>query len=557
MKRVLLLLLCPLFLAAQNRVHGDILIQLEQDATIETVANMIQRQTAIPVFGYESPAPRWRIYTLHLDPAMAEDAGEQLLTTVRAVNGVAIAQWNNIADDRTVTPNDTYWLEQRDMGLIKVSRAWENTTGGLTPAGDTIVVAVLERGMQKEHPDLVPNLYHNWAEVPDNNEDDDNNGYIDDFTGWDAGALKGDGNGSGGTHGTSVCGIIGAKGNDSLGVTGVNWNIKMLTVTNVRLDDEIIAAYYYAGEMRRLYNTSNRQKGAFVVATNASFGFDYDRPEDHPLWCPAFDSLGQLGVLGIAATINKGVNVDEVGDMPTNCTSQYLIAVTNLDASTGKRMNDAGYGPSSIDMGAPGFGTYTTVNRTITAGDTTWHGAFGGTSAACPHVTGTVGLLYSVTCAGFVADATTNPSACAKRVRDAILKNVVPEPTIDGLTTTGGRLEVPVIVDEIMKYCVGALGNLDIFDVYPNPVQNSLVVTYQTPNYDAHSFRIHNALGQLMFEENFIPSAFEEKIRYFDNLNGTGSVYDKAVQIANWPSGVYILTICQGKSCIGKKFVKN
>ena len=72
------------------------------------------------------------------------------------------------------------------MGLIGMKKAWENTTGGLTPAGDTIVVAVLEKGMQKEHPDLIPNWWRNYKEVPDNGLDDDNNGYIDDYIGWDA-----------------------------------------------------------------------------------------------------------------------------------------------------------------------------------------------------------------------------------------------------------------------------------------------------------------------------------------------------------------------------------
>jgi subtilisin family serine protease len=560
MKKIFLLLLLVTFscsfLIAQNRVPGDILIQLKNDATIETVVSLVQRQTAIPVLSFDSPAPRWRIYTLHLDPSMADDAGDGLLKTVLQVPGVAIVQWNNITDDRNTTPDDTEWLEQRDMGLIRMTKAWENTTGGLTPAGDTVVVAVLEKGMQKENPDLIPNLWRSWGEIPGNNKDDDGNGYIDDRTGWDAGARKGDGNGTGSSHGTSVCGIVGAKGNNTYGVTGVSWNVKILTVVNVRVDDEILAAYYYAGEMRRLYNTTNGQKGAFVVATNASFGFDNDRPSDHPLWCPVFDSLGHIGVLGVAATANAGVDVDEVGDMPTNCTSEFLITVTNLDAITGKRMSNAGFGPQSIDLGAPGQGTFTTTNRVTLGADTLWHGTFSGTSAACPHVSGTVGLLYSVNCQGFVADARTQPQACAQRVRDAILHNVVPEPTLADVTTTGGRLDVSVIVDEIMKNCAGTVGDLEIYDLFPNPVRNVLTVRYQTPDYGPYTLRVYNTLGQIMYDKTFNPPAFAAKIIILDDEDHEPGEKNDRADLSNWAPGVYFLTIWHGKNCETKKFVK-
>lgn len=545
MKRTLLLLLTALvsFAAnAQNRVAGDILIQLDPGASIETVIGLVQRQTAIPVLSYETPAPRWRIHTLHFDPSMTEGAGEPLLQSVSRIPGIAIAQWNNTADDRSVTPDDTEWLEQRDMGLIKMQQAWENTTGGLTPAGDTIVVAILEKGMQKENPDLAPNLFHAWGEIPGNNKDDDGNGYIDDFTGIDVSALKGSTNGTGSSHGTSVSGIVGAKGNNTFGVTGVNWNVKLLTVTNVKDDDEIIAAYYYAGEMRRLYNTTNRQKGAFVVATNASFGFDTSFPAEHPLWCPVFDSLGLLGVLGVAATANDDSNVDEVGDMPTNCTSEYLISVTNLDALTGRKVVSAGYGSQSIDLGAPGQNTFTTTNRVVSAGDTLWHGSFGGTSAACPHVTGAVGLLYSVSCAGFVSDALTNPADCALRVRSVLLHTVTPEPTLEGITTTGGRLQVAATIEEIMEHCAGTVGDLEIFDIFPNPVRESLEIRYQTPDFEQYSLRVYNVLGQLVHDEPFNPPAFEAKIKYLN--------------VTNWIPGTYFLTLWQGNEFKTKKFVK-
>ena len=433
-----------------------------------------------------------------------------------------------------------------------MKKAWENTTGGLTPAGDTIVVAVLEKGMQKEHPDLIPNWWRNYKEVPDNGLDDDNNGYIDDYIGWDA-AGAGDGNGTGSSHGTSVCGIVGARGNNTFGVTGVNWNVQIMPFVNVRFEDEIVGAYYYASEMRRLYNATQGQQGAFVVTTNASFGIDNVFPEDYPLWCSVYDSLGAVGIISVGATANADRNVDEAGDMPTTCGSEFLVTVTNVEVNTGRRVVNAGYGSASIDLGSPGQGTFTTTNRVVTSTDTTWCGSFGGTSAACPHTSGALALLYSVKCDGFVSDALTQPVDCARRVRDLLLESVTPEPTLEGLTTTGGRLEVSVAVEEIMELCSGITGPLDVLDLRPNPVRSFLEIRYQTPDYsDDYVFRVYNMLGQLMMARDqygvirtdldFTPPSFESKRVLLD--------------VQQWPAGTYVLLLGKGKTMIQKKFVK-
>ena len=529
---------------SQSALHpGQVIVQLEPRADIYQVSREISRNADFPVLAAHPVAPDWRIYTLEWQSDLFPENNDHtaLIHAIRQINGVAAAQWNSEVQERDVTPNDPLWIEQRSMSLIGLKKAWENTTGGLTPAGDTIVIAILEKGIQKEHPDLMPNLWHNWNEIPDNNIDDDQNGYMDDHIGWDAG-LGGDGNGNGSSHGTSVCGIAGARGNEGYGVTGVNWNVQMMTFVNVRLESEIIAAYYYTAQMRKLYNQTNGQKGAFVVATNASFGIDNAFAQDHPLWCAVYDSLGRIGVLSVAATANASRDVDVQGDMPTTCPSEFLITVTNIDATTGKRIASAGYGSTSIDLGSPGQGTYTTINRTVTAGDTIWHGSFGGTSASCPHTTGAVGLLYSIKCAGFVSDAISQPVSCARRVRDAILFNVTAEETLADVTVTGGRLDVNSVVEDVMELCSGVTGDLEILDVRPNPVQSTLELRYQTPDYTEYNLRVFNALGQLVYGENFIPSSFEAK--------------RKLIEVSQWPRGVYFVALGQGKKVVAKKFLK-
>lgn len=529
--------------SAQQVVPGSLLIQVVPGTNIEALWPQLSRAAAAPITDIRSIAPQWHIYKVSLSPAACEGRDAQIVQQVNRLPEVAIVQWDHKVDERTLTPNDPLWSEQRDMNLIGLTRAWENTTGGLTQAGDTIVVAVLEKGMQKEHPDLWPIYWRNHGEIPDNNVDDDNNGYVDDFLGWDAAAGKGDGNGTGSSHGTSVCGIIGARGNDNFGVTGVNWNVRVLPIVNVALESEIIAAYSYAGEMRRLYNTSNRQKGAFVVVTNASFGIDNARADAYPLWCAVYDSLGKIGVLSVAATANANRDVDMDGDMPTTCNSEFLMTVTNVDANTGKKMLNAGFGAESIDFGSPGSGTYTTINRQVTQGDTIWHGTFGGTSAACPHTSGAIGLIYSVKCSGYVADAITNPVACARRVRDAVFNNLRAEPTLEGITVHEGRLDVDLVIEDIMELCTGVVGELEILDIRPNPVRDRLEMRYQAPDYeDKYILRIFEASGKIMYDETFAPPEFEAKIKYID--------------MEKWPSGVYFLQFGTGKKFFGKKIVK-
>lgn len=547
-----------LFLFATNRLAGqsikpdEVLIQLEMGADIGTMLDRMEQSTERVVLDWKLVAPRWRIYKVQLEPVGPREADASQLKKWRALPGIQLAQWNHEVEERDVVPNDEFWIEQRDMGLIGMKKAWENTTGGLTPAGDTIVVAVLEKGMQKEHPDLIPNWWRNYKEVPDNGLDDDNNGYIDDYIGWDA-AGAGDGNGTGSSHGTSVCGIVGARGNNTFGVTGVNWNVQIMPFVNVRFEDEIVGAYYYASEMRRLYNATQGQQGAFVVTTNASFGIDNVFPEDYPLWCSVYDSLGAVGIISVGATANADRNVDEAGDMPTTCGSEFLVTVTNVEVNTGRRVVNAGYGAASIDIGSPGQGTFTTTNRVVTSTDTTWCGSFGGTSAACPHTSGALALLYSVKCDGFVADALTQPVDCARRVRDLLLESVTPEPTLEGLTTTGGRLEVSVAVEEIMELCSGITGPLDVLDLRPNPVRSLLEIRYQTPDYsDDYVFRVYNMLGQLMMARDqygtirtdldFTPPAFEAKRVLLD--------------VQQWPAGTYVLLLGKGTTMIQKKFVK-
>lgn len=540
LKHLLTFLFCATGLVALSgqqaeRRAGELLIQLTADAGIETVLTQLSRSAGSAVTLKKTVAPEWRIYLLEFEESAA--APDVLLSAARRLPGIGAAQWNWRVYERNTIPNDPSWNLQDDMDLIGMPAAWDVSTGGLTPAGDTVVIAVLEKGALLDHPDLAPNVWYNRGEIPGNGLDDDNNGYADDYRGWNP-RTEDDTPGAPASHGTSVNGIIGARGNNLTGVTGVNWTVKLMSLANVEYEDEIISGYNYVAKMRRLYNASNGAQGAFVAATNASFGINYERAANHPLWCAVYDSLGKVGVLSVGATANIDVNVDTQGDMPSTCPSEYLITVNNVDKFD-KKAATTGYGEIHIDLGAPGQGTYTTRSD----GNQPKYGAFDGTSAATPHVTGAVGLIYTLDCVNFTADALTQPASCARRVRDVILQNVSPNTTLQNITSTGGRLDVAAATKAVQDLCGGApTGPLAIQWVRPNPVEHLLRVRYQTPGYNPYRFRIYNILGQQLHEETITPDPFSQNIWEFD-----------ASQL---PKGVYVLSFGRNDAVRSEKFVK-
>ncbi len=523
-----------------ERRPGEIIVQLEPGSSLQTALSELNRSGNGAFSLKKALAKDWNIFLLQMEGNLENST--QTLDLVRRAPSIHFAQWNHKVQERSLEPNDTEWWRQGDMTFINAPEVWETSTGGLTPNGDTIVVAVLEKGALLTHPDLAPNRWWNWNEIPNNDIDDDGNGFADDFGGWNP-QTQADDLGTKGFHGTAVCGIIGARGNNSLGITGVNWNIKLMNISGMDYESEIIQGYEYVGNMRRIYNQTNGAKGAFVVATNASFGFDFERAADHPIWCAVYDSLGKVGVLNVGATINQNVDVDSQGDMPTTCPSEYLIAVTNI-SKTGIKQG-AGYGSNSIDLGAPGSDTYSTYNSGSQGNDIPSYNTIGGCSAAAPHVTGGIALLYSLGCEPFTSDAITSPVACARRVRDVILNNTEPNTTLAGITTTGGHLDLANALSGVRKICDGAVvGPLELFEVRILQEGSGVRVYYQTPNFQPYNFRVFNMLGQQLFEKQWTPQQFSE------------SYIDFEFETANLPRGVYIYSIGRGNAIKSIKIPK-
>lgn len=421
--------------------EGEFLVQLKTAGDIQLVKDHYKNRGLITV---EPIFKRFNIYLLKFDTQRVKQ--QLMLQELRLSKSVINAQFNHqislreAQDDDTI-PNDPDFSSQwslRNTGQnggtidadIDATDAWAITKGGFTALGDTIVVAVVDGGSDLDHEDL--NFKRNWDEIPGNGIDDDNNGYVDDFLGWNA--YNNNGSVPDHSHGTHVTGIIGAVGNNNIGVAGVNWNVKVLPIAGSSTNEAtVVKALGYIYTMRARYDSTNGQMGAFVVAQNNSFGVDQGNPANYPIWEAMYDSLGKLGVMSVAATANASWDIDEVGDVPTGFTTDYMIAVTNTTRAD--RLYTAGYGDTAIDLGAPGTSILSTILNNS-------YGTKTGTSMATPHVTGSVALIMAAADSTFIADYKINPAEKILMIKDYIIRSVDTLPTLMGKTVSGGRLNV-------------------------------------------------------------------------------------------------------------------
>ncbi|MDG1158180.1 MAG: S8 family serine peptidase [Flavobacteriales bacterium] len=455
MKNLLLLafalVLCTFSSSAQlaDRVPGQLIVKLKSIDQKDDLTRQCQNLHGVNIEAKVNRilSKRSNIVLLEFDESAL--SGEKTLDILRALPQVVAAQFNHTVTERATIPNDpqigSQWhhVDASDND-IDTDLAWDITTGGTTVNGDEIVVCVIEGGGSNyNHQDLIDNHWTNTQEIDGNGIDDDGNGYVDDVNGWDP--VSGTDNIGAGGHGTAVSGMIGAKGNNGIGVAGVNWDVKIMQVEVGGLNEaNVIAAYSYPYDMRAIYNATNGAQGAFVVATNASWGIDNANPANYPVWCAFYDDLGAEGILNCGATANNNVNVDVVGDMPTGCSSDYMVAVTATNSSDARTFS--GYGATSIDLGAPGESVF------LPSGSTSYSNT-SGTSFASPCVAGAIALMYSAPCSDLAALAISNPQQAADLVRTYLFQGVDPVAQLASETVTGGRLNVKNSLDLILNNC--------------------------------------------------------------------------------------------------------
>jgi subtilisin family serine protease len=302
---------------------------------------------------------------------------------------------------------------------VRVELAWAITTGA-----PSVVVGVVDSGIDYNHPDLAGNVWSNAGGV---------GGCPAGSHGYNAVAGTCDPmDDSSISHGTHVAGTIGAVGNNGVGVVGTNWitsimGLKAFDSLGGTTTANLVAAIDFA--------VTAKLAGVNVRVLNCSWGGGaYSQA--------LLDEINKAGaneiLLTVAAPDNASQNVDTTPDYPSSYHARNVVSVTAITNTDGLY---GGFGLLSVDVGAPGWNILSTVR----GGD---YGYKSGTSQATPHVTGAVALLLSA-----------RPALSTAQLKTTILSNVDPDPALAGITTSGGRLNIcrampgclPLPPDQIMS----------------------------------------------------------------------------------------------------------
>lgn len=380
---------------------------------------------------------------------LARVPAEDTLQTVESLNARADVEFAepNYIWRRANLPNDTQFGEQwglKNTGQvgnndqcanqpcpqpgtpgedIDAELAWNTTTGSRS-----VVVAILDGGVDITHPDLQANIWTNPGEVANDGLDNDANGFIDDINGWDFvhndktvfDAEDGD------DHATHVAGTIGAVGNNGLGVTGVNWQVSIMSIKVLGVAgsvSDIIDGYNYVRTMK--------QRGINVRVTNNS----YSGPGFSDAAFLAIQQLNAAGILFVAAAGNDAQDNFSFPQYPSDFAVPNIISVAATDRF-GAMAVFSNFGARRVPMAAPGRGILSTVPQFFNEpGTITENGAkyafFSGTSMATPHVVGGAALLLAH-----------NPNISLQNLRGALIYSGDQLTSQLTRTTTGRRLNI-------------------------------------------------------------------------------------------------------------------
>ncbi|MCK4958456.1 MAG: S8 family serine peptidase, partial [Planctomycetes bacterium] len=287
---------------------------------------------------------------------------------------------------------------------IDAVSTWNTTTGS-----SSVIVAVIDSGVDYTHPDLSENIWVNTAEIAGNGIDDDGNGYVDDIYGYDFEGNDSDPQDELG-HGTHCAGTIAAKGNNAIGVTGVSWRSQVMVCRFIGADnyglisDAIEAVNYAVANGANILSNSWGWQGGPSDALEA-----------------AIVNARDNGVLFVAAAGNETANNDNTSFYPANYQVSNVISVAAIDHN-GELAWFSNYGSQSVHLAAPGVSILSTVPGNSYA----W---YSGTSMATPHVSGVAALLM-----------VHYPQISMAELRSRIIETGTPAASLQGKTTSGRYL---------------------------------------------------------------------------------------------------------------------
>lgn len=448
---------------------GEVIVKFKSEVSQQTIGGLLSRVGIQIVQRFEA------IGVLKCTIS----TGKSVLKTVEECNADSNVEYAepNYIYHRFVTPNDPRFSSLYGMTITDADQAWDKQTGS-----KSVIVGVIDTGMDTDHDDLRSNLWINPGESgggkENNRVDDDNNGFVDDFRGWDF--INNDNNPfDDNQHGTHVSGTIGAEGNNGVGVVGINWTVSVMPLKFLGGDgsgttDNAVEAIIYGTNM-----------GAKVLSNSWGGGGRSQALED------AIRFASNHGVLFVAAAGNEFSNNDQFPTFPANYDVANVISVA-ASTSSDNLAGFSNFGRRTVHLAAPGNNILSTVPRD-------GYAQLSGTSMATPHVSGAAALVWAQ-----------YPNLNVNQVKIRLLGSVDRNANFSNKVSTGGRLNVngaistdPIIntarlentLDETGPYVVQA----DILDdggiqsaklTYQVTGQNAVTVAMTSQGNDRYSGNI-------------------------------------------------------------------
>jgi subtilisin family serine protease len=334
-----------------------------------------------------------------------EKTTEELLQALEG-NPAVLAASPNYRVYAAQTPNDPGYSNLWGMSAIRAPAAWDRSTGSRG-----VYAAVLDTGIDYNHDDLADNMGR------------DLNGHLGkDILNNDDDPMDDDG------HGTHVAGIIGAVGNNGIGVAGVNWGVSLLSVKVLDSNGD----GSFATVARGLdYITGQKRGGRNIRVANLSLaGWVSPYSDAVTTLRNACRAAADQGILLVFAAGNDGYNIDDPIDgerpYPASFNESNMITVTAIDSNGTRKYN---YSSRYVHLAAPGVGIWSTYSNDKYA-------EMSGSSMAAPHVSGAAALL-----------AARYPSEAAWQIRSRILGNVTKTSHLSGQVYSGGYLNIQAAVE--------------------------------------------------------------------------------------------------------------
>jgi serine protease len=404
------------------------------------------------------------------------------LAALEGDSRIAYAQPNYRLTVSSYLPNDPHFGEQwalHNIGQagevdadIDAPEAWD-----VARTSPGVIVAILDTGIDYNHPDLAGNIWTNSGEVPGNGIDDDGNGYIDDVHGWNFVDNNGNIMDDYG-HGTHVAGIIGAVGDNGIGVAGVTWSVQLMAI---KFLDGSGNGWISSAIEALNYAVAN---GA-TISNNSWSGGGYDQA-----LVDAIATAGAMDHLFVVAAGNGGRDNDLFPIYPATYDLPNILTVAATDQFD-QLAGFSNYGRTSVDLGAPGVNIISTVAAAGVVAGAGGYGSLTGTSMAAPFVTGVAALLRSQ-----------NAGWSYQQIVNRILSTVDPLPSLETTTVSGGRLNA-----------AAALNATEFDDIQGPYIVNS------TPTGDVTGAMSHL---RVTFSETIDPASFTaDDVVFFSGPHGS------------------------------------